>query len=142
MLSLITPSFTDLLLGLLIGFGAVVLLIAASQLLRQRSTHSIYSLGICFIVGIFVAVQAGLWFKADELIEEAERKAMMLNGVREMVDNTVPTDSISHWMGNEVGEVVSAGKEGSSAAAISLYEQALMPAYNRTVGNGGKIILG
>ena len=112
MLRLITPSFTDLLLGLLIGFGAVVLLIAASQRLRQRSTHSIYSLGICFIVGIFVAVQAGLWFKADELIEEAERKAMMLNGVREMVDNTVPTDSISHWMGNEVGEMVSAGKEG------------------------------
>ena len=49
MLSLITPSFADLLLGLLIGFGAVVVLIAASQLLRQRSSHSIYSLGVCFI---------------------------------------------------------------------------------------------
>ena len=112
MLSLITPSFADLLLGLLIGFGAIVVLIVISQLLRQRSSHSIYSIGISIAAGLFIAVQAGLWLKADELIEEAERKAAMLNGVKDMVDNTVPTDSIANWMSEEVGEIVSAGKEG------------------------------
>lgn len=119
MIKLFVPGFFDIFYGLSVGIVAGFLLLTFAQWVRGNGRHGVFSLAAAVLVGLFVAAQAALWFKAGDVLEYVEETPSLVESyaqtLGDAVDGAVPQDS--------KGESVDRGMDAVKSGIFGLLRQ-------------------